>query len=73
VENEGINVLKQRGYHFEHNYGHGDQHLSTVLLSYPSRRGRMRPRKKLTWDGYNRHWSPDKLRPCPPWSDIARC
>jgi hypothetical protein len=33
VENEGINVLKQRGYHFEHNYGHGEQHLSTVLLS----------------------------------------
>jgi hypothetical protein len=33
VENEGINVLKQRGYHFEHNFGHGDQHLSTVLLS----------------------------------------
>jgi hypothetical protein len=33
VENEGINVLKQHGYHFKHNYGHGDQHLSTVLLS----------------------------------------
>jgi hypothetical protein len=33
VENEGINVLKQRGYHFEHNYGHGHQHLSAVLLS----------------------------------------
>jgi hypothetical protein len=33
VENEGINVLKQRGYHFEHNYGHGDQHLSSVLVS----------------------------------------
>lgn len=33
VENEGINVLKQRGYHFEHNYGHGEQHLAAVLLS----------------------------------------
>jgi len=33
VENEGINVLKQRGYHFEHNYGHGQQHLAAVLLS----------------------------------------
>lgn len=33
VENEGINVLKRRGYHFEHNYGHGDQHLAAVLLS----------------------------------------
>lgn len=33
VENEGINVLKNRGYNFEHNYGHGKQHLSTVLLT----------------------------------------
>ena len=33
VENEGINVLKNQGYHFEHNYGHGDQHLANLLLS----------------------------------------
>jgi hypothetical protein len=33
VENEGFNVLKNRGYHFEHNYGHGQQHLSMVLLT----------------------------------------
>lgn len=33
VENEGFNVLKQQGYHFEHNYGHGQQHLSHVLLT----------------------------------------
>lgn len=33
VENEGINVLKNRGYNFEHNYGHGQQHLSMVLLT----------------------------------------
>jgi hypothetical protein len=33
VENEGINVLKKQGYHFEHNYDHGDQHLANVLLS----------------------------------------
>ena len=33
VENENFNVLKNRGYHFEHNYGHGQQHLSTVLLT----------------------------------------
>jgi hypothetical protein len=34
VENEGINVLKQHGYHFEHNYGHGKQHLANVLLCF---------------------------------------
>lgn len=33
VENEGINVLKNQGYHFEHNYGHGKEHLANVLLS----------------------------------------
>jgi len=33
VENENFNVLKNRGYHFEHSYGHGKQHLSTVLLT----------------------------------------
>jgi hypothetical protein len=33
VENENFNVLKNRGYNLEHNYGHGEQHLSTVLLS----------------------------------------
>jgi len=33
VENEGINVLKRRGYHFEHNYGHGNHNLSAVLLT----------------------------------------
>jgi hypothetical protein len=33
VENENFNVLKNHGYSFEHNYGHGQQHLSTVLLT----------------------------------------
>jgi hypothetical protein len=33
VENEGLNVLKNQGYNFEHNYGHGQRHLSTVLLT----------------------------------------
>lgn len=33
VENEGFNVLKNQGYEFEHNFGHGHQHLSAVLLT----------------------------------------
>jgi hypothetical protein len=33
VENEGINILKNHGYHLTHNYGHGQQHLSTVLVT----------------------------------------
>jgi hypothetical protein len=31
VENETFNTLKNQGYHFEHNYGHGQHHLSVVL------------------------------------------
>lgn len=33
IENEAINVLKNHGYHLEHNFGHGHQHLATVLFS----------------------------------------
>jgi hypothetical protein len=31
IENETFNTLKNQGYHFEHNYGHGKDQLSTVL------------------------------------------
>ena len=33
IENETFNTLKNQGYHFEHNYGHGKQNLSTVLAT----------------------------------------
>ena len=33
VENENNNVLKNHGYHLEHNFGHGKQHLSTLLFT----------------------------------------
>ena len=33
VENENNNVLKTKGYHLEHNFGHGQQGLASVLLS----------------------------------------
>ena len=33
IENESNNTLKRNGYHLEHNFGHGQQHLSTVLFS----------------------------------------
>ena len=32
IENETFNTLKNQGYHFEHNFGHGNNHLSTVLM-----------------------------------------
>ena len=31
IENETFNTLKTQGYHLEHNYGHGEQHLATNL------------------------------------------
>ncbi|MGV0952493.1 MAG: ISNCY family transposase, partial [Azonexus sp.] len=33
IENENNNTLKTKGYHFEHNYGHGKQHLAAMLAS----------------------------------------
>lgn len=32
-ENENNNVLKNHGYHFDHNFGHGQEYLSTTLLT----------------------------------------
>jgi hypothetical protein len=32
IENETFNTLKNQGYHLEHNYGHGQQNLSVVLM-----------------------------------------
>lgn len=31
IENETFNTLKNQGYHFEHNFGHGANHLSEVF------------------------------------------
>ena len=31
-ENENNNVLKNYGYHLEHNFGHGQQYLALVLV-----------------------------------------
>jgi len=33
IENETFNTLKTLGYHLDHNYGHGKQHLSSVLAN----------------------------------------
>lgn len=31
IENETFNTLKNQGYHFEHNFGHGNKNLSTIF------------------------------------------
>ena len=33
IENENNNTLKTQGYHFEHNYGHGQQYLAALLAT----------------------------------------
>ncbi|EDN69125.1 transposase [Beggiatoa sp. PS] len=33
IENETFNTLKNQGYHFEHNFGHGEKHLSSVFAN----------------------------------------
>jgi hypothetical protein len=34
IENENNNVLKNRGYHLGHNFGHGNKHLSSLLVTF---------------------------------------
>ena len=33
IENENNNTLKTKGYHLEHNFGHGKEHLSSLLAA----------------------------------------
>ena len=33
IENENNNTLKTKGYHFEHNFGHGQQFLSSLMAT----------------------------------------
>jgi hypothetical protein len=33
IENEGFNVLKNNGYHLEHNFGHGKQNLAMLFCA----------------------------------------
>ena len=33
IENENNKALKNQGYHFDHNFGHGKQHQSNVLAT----------------------------------------
>lgn len=33
IENENNNTLKTKGYHFEHNFGHGEENLAETLLT----------------------------------------
>ncbi len=34
IENENNNVLKNKGYNLEHNFGHGNKYLSSLLLTF---------------------------------------
>lgn len=34
IENENNNTLKTKGYHLEHNFGHGAEHLSSLLATF---------------------------------------
>lgn len=34
VENENNNVLKTKGYHLEHNFGHGEKNLAALFATY---------------------------------------
>jgi hypothetical protein len=33
IENETFHTLNNQGYNFEHNYGHGERHLSVIFAT----------------------------------------
>jgi hypothetical protein len=33
IENENNNTLKTKGYHFDHNFGHGKRHLANLFAT----------------------------------------
>jgi hypothetical protein len=34
TENENHNILKTKGYHLEHNFGHGEKHLASLFATF---------------------------------------
>lgn len=86
IENETFNTLKNQGYHFEHNFGHGYKNLATVLMhlmmlaflidQIQQRCCRLFQAALTTADGKSRFWR--KLRSrfddflIPDWETIFR-
>jgi len=56
IENETFNTLKNQGYNFEHNYGHGDNALSSVLASLMMLAFLTDQTQQLTCESFNAVW-----------------
>ena len=54
IENENNNVLKRRGYHLEHNFGHGKEPFSSLLLTMNLLAFALHTLLELTDDSYRR-------------------
>jgi hypothetical protein len=52
IENENNNVLKNRGYHLEHNFGHGKKHLSSLLMTMNLLAYGLHTLLELTYESY---------------------
>ncbi len=52
IENEHNKLLKHRGYHREHNFGHGKQHLSSLLMTMNLLVFGLHPLLELTDESY---------------------
>ncbi|MDP3332255.1 MAG: hypothetical protein Q8S55_09765 [Methylococcaceae bacterium] len=61
VENENNNVLKNHGYHFDHNFAHGKQHLSNFLATLTCWLSSPIPR----WNGWTILTAPSEARHLP--------
>jgi hypothetical protein len=57
IEKERFNTLKNQGYHFEHNFGHGYQHLSVVFATLMMLAFLVDQVQQLCWPLFQAAWA----------------
>lgn len=69
IENETFNTLKNQGYHFEHNYGHGNKNLSVVFAFLMMLAFLVDQIQQLACGLFNAVWSEKKTKRAL-WEDV---
>jgi hypothetical protein len=57
IENEAFNVLKTKGYHLEHNFGHGSKNLANLLATFNLVAFAIHTLWKLTHEIFSKMWN----------------
>jgi Transposase DDE domain len=72
IENETFNTLKNQGYNLEHNYGHGEQNLSVVLVLLMMLAFLVDQVQQLCCPLFQAAWHKMKTK-CHLWEQIRNC